>query len=342
MSKYFNSDSIITEHISEAQLKAYFVGFDFGVFRYEALTNKIMEAIVDFAFGCHEGILSTYKLAELRDAAQLIYKIEEYDPNNKNHLKKGNIPYKNAEEFKESRYYNRGEFGELILHLILRDFMETTPLLSKIFMKDSTGITVKGLDAVHIGRDLSDPTKKSLYLGESKLHRTGETGVKELLKDVKEHFNRNFLKGEFLLIGNKKNNFLPIDEYKDKNTIDDYKEFIKEKNYWYNKLKAVQKGEEKLQDIFSSVTIPMICTYTSALFETHTDESTDEFKSEFKKEIESLQKKFQDGVELIKQNATVGEPIATDLNIILMLFPIPDKKILVKKLHEKLSHQQRA
>jgi len=340
MSKFFNSDSVITEHISEAQLKAYFVGFDFGVFRYENLADKLMEAIVDFAFGYHEGILSTYKLAELRDAAKLIYKIEEYDPIK--HLKKGNVPYKNAEEFKELRYYNRGEFGELILHMILRDFMDTTPLLSKIFMKDSTGITVKGLDAIHIGRDLTDATKKSIYLGESKLHRTGDTGITELLKDVKEHFNRNFLMGEFLLIGNKKNNFIPIDEYADKNTVDEYEAFLKEKNYWYNRLKAVQKGEEKLQNVFSSVTIPMICTYTSVLFKTHNDENTDEFKIEFKKEIEGLHKKFQDGIELIKKNAVIGEPISTNLNIVLLLFPIPDKKTLVKKLHNKLSHQQKA
>ena len=94
----FNSDSVITESISEAQLRAYFVGFDYGVFRYDSLTSKLMEALVDFAFGYHEGILSTYKIAELKKAAKLIYKIEEYDP--KKHMKKGNVSYKNEEEFK--------------------------------------------------------------------------------------------------------------------------------------------------------------------------------------------------------------------------------------------------
>ena len=34
------------------------------------------------------------------------------------------------------KYKKRGEFGELILHLILRDFFETVPLLSKIYFKD--------------------------------------------------------------------------------------------------------------------------------------------------------------------------------------------------------------
>jgi hypothetical protein len=35
-----------------------------------------------------------------------------------------------------------------------------------------------------------------------------------------------------------------------------------------------------------------------------------------------------------------GEPISTNLNIVLMLFPVPSKKELVKKLHTKLYNQQ--
>ncbi len=35
-----------------------------------------------------------------------------------------------------------------------------------------------------------------------------------------------------------------------------------------------------------------------------------------------------------------GEPISTNLNIVLMLFPVPCKKELVKRLHTKLYHQQ--
>lgn len=34
----------------------------------------------------------------------------------------------------------RGEFGELLLHLILRDFKGTIPLISKVYFKDSAGV----------------------------------------------------------------------------------------------------------------------------------------------------------------------------------------------------------
>lgn len=349
----FNSETVITEHISNAKLRAFFVGFDFQQFRYDPLVDKLMSAIVDFAFGYHDGILNTYKIDQLREAARLVYKIEDYDPSNPDHLKtitkkdkdgkkvKKKVPYKDEEDFRARKYYNRGEFGELILHVLLRDFLNTDPLLSKMYFKDSTGNTVHGLDAVHIGDDIDDSTQRSIFLGESKLHRTGETGVAELLDDVKKHFNSRFLNGEFLLIGKKRRSFLPVDEYVDKNTVDQYQEYLKQKNYWYDKLIKVQKGEEKLQALFASVTIPMICTYTSELFEKHDDETTIEFQNDFKAEIEQLEDQFKKGLIKIKKEAEKGEPIATDLNIVLMLFPVPDKKELVKRMHTKLHHQQR-
>jgi hypothetical protein len=47
---------------------------------------------------------------------------------------------------------------------------------------------VFGFDSVHIGNSLSNPKKTSLFLGESKLLRNGETGVDELLNDIEKHF----------------------------------------------------------------------------------------------------------------------------------------------------------
>ena len=73
----FNSQSVITEQISEADLKAYIVGFDFGKYRYDDLTKVLMRAVVDFAFGFHTGILEKYTDVVLKEAAQSIYKIKD-------------------------------------------------------------------------------------------------------------------------------------------------------------------------------------------------------------------------------------------------------------------------
>jgi len=339
----FNSEDIITEHISNADLRAYFVGYDFGMFRYDQLVNKIMETIVDFSFGYHEGILSTYTTKEIRKAASLVYKIEKYDPNNPKHKKKtkdGMIPYKDEEEYKRLRYYNRGEFGELILHLLLRDFVKTSPLLSKIYFKDSIGHTVHGFDCVHIGKSLIDEEEMSLYLGESKLHRTGESGVDELIKDISEHFNRDFLENEFMLIGNKNSAFLSPDQYKDENTYGEYCDYMKDKTYWYEQIRNVELGKCKLQEILKSVTIPMLCTYTSSAITNKSDENTDEFKKEYENEVQKLKLQFDAKLKQLQQGVGNGSPVSTNLNIVLMLFPIPDKKELVKRLHDKLFHYQ--
>lgn len=48
------------------------------------------------------------------------------------------------------KYLRRGEFGELILHSVLKYYFETFPLIAKIYFKDSYGHAVHGFDSIHI------------------------------------------------------------------------------------------------------------------------------------------------------------------------------------------------
>jgi hypothetical protein len=185
-----------------------------------------------------------------------------------------------------------------------------------------------------------DKTKDSLFLGESKIHGTGETGVKELIKDIKTHFNTDFLEGEFILVGNKKRAFLPLQEYNDKTTKEEYKLYLEKKNHWFDKLDEIQSGKSKLKSLFDSVTVPMLCTYTSKVILSHKNETTDAFKIEYLTEIRKLEKIFDEELKKLKQTSAKGQPIKGNLNIILMLFPVPDKKELVKRLHLKLHETQ--
>ena len=348
----FNSQNVITEHISNADLKAYFVGFDLGQYRYDPLVEKIMTAIVDFSFGFHEGILKTYTIKEIKRAACLIYKIDPFDPQRpecqekypENHkTKPGELKYKDKNDWYDKKYANRGEFGELILHLLLRDYLKTQPLVSKIFAKDSPGVPPHGFDSVHIGNSLSDNSKKSLYLGESKLKVNVKSGINELLGDIRKHFVKDFLTtpaGEFVLIGNKKRNFIPLDEYADLNTKKEYQKFLEEKKFWFEQIDGLQNGES-LQQLFDSITIPLLCTYSSKVFKNHSDTETNDFKKEYEEEVKNLKEKLDEGlIEIREDFKNSGEPISTNLNIVLMLFPVPCKKELVRRLHTKLYHQQ--
>src|SRR5690606_3144774 len=169
----FGSHGIITQHSNKDNLHTYFVGFDLGNFRYDPFCEILMDTIVDFAFGYHTGILRQYDRRKLKEAAKSIYGIREYAEVKWVYVDKDD-ELCDCEIKVEQKYLKRGEFGELILHLLLRDFIKTTPLLSKIHFKDTDGETVHGFDLVHIGQDLKDASRDSLFLGESKLYFRSE------------------------------------------------------------------------------------------------------------------------------------------------------------------------
>ena len=333
----FHAETVVTEHISEADIRAYIYGLDFGVFRHEDLANVLMSALVDFAFGYHTGILDKYTDRELKEAAQSIYKIKSFSEAKCIYV--DNDDSISAEDLKnQKKYLKRGEFGELILHVFLRDFMDTVPLLSKIYFKDSDGVTVHGFDSVHIGKAV-DGEGDSIYFGESKLYarandKAGEFGIKDLLGDIKGHFSRDFLKREFALIGKKKYSFKPLGEYEDMNTVKEYEDFLKTKKAWFYKLHSAEQGSISLESFLNSVTIPLLCTYESALLTNCSDITNPNFLKEYEKQIEDLKTIFKEELSSIEDE--LGEPVKTNLNIVLLLFPVPSKKALIKTLHEKL------
>lgn len=305
MATPFNSENIITHKINEAGLSTFLVGFDLNdngnsQYRLKPLIQKLCDVIQEFAFGFHEGDSTdnTLTYSKLIEAAQSIYKIDAFQKVKDLYENDGSI----ADEV-EDKFLRRGEFGELILHLLLRDFHNTIPLLSKVYFKDSLGHAVHGFDAVHI-----EPTTKTLWLGESKLYTSGKAGLKALITDIEEHFKSDYLTSEFMLISKK---LTQIDN-------------IPDKDYW---LDLISKSK-KLIDQLNTINIPLLCTYHCDLFTTHTDENNQIFIDEYIKEMRLLKKYFDDNN---------NHPLKTKLNIILILFPVQNKVELVKGLHNKLS-----
>ncbi|WP_263347411.1 HamA C-terminal domain-containing protein [Paraclostridium sp. AKS81] len=207
----FNSQKVIKQSISCGDWYTYLVGFDINddgsmEYRWKPLINTLTNVIPEFAFGFHEGTetKNTELINRISDAARAIYKIDEFKFVKDIYLNGGRI----EDDDIPNKYLKRGEFGELILHLLLRDYHSTIPLLSKIYFKDSYGHTVHGFDAVHI-----EPKTKTLWLGESKLYTNGKSGIKELIKDIKEHILRDYLYDEFTIVS-KKLSYLMISQRK--------------------------------------------------------------------------------------------------------------------------------
>ncbi len=311
MSTPFDSEKVIVHKVSDSNLSAFLVGFDINdngdkYYRVEELIRKLTNVIPEFAFGFHAGANTdnTDLISKVSESAKLIYNIDVFQKVKDIYLdNNGSID----DELKE-KYLRRGEFGELILHLLLRDFHNTTPLLSKIFFKDSLGHAVHGFDAVHI-----EPETRTLWLGESKIYMDAKAGLRELVKDIKEHFIADYMDSEFMLISKKVKAF-------------DSPE-IPEKEHWVNLL----DGSTKLSDKLNQINIPLLCTYNSDLFSRYDDENNEDFSSEFTSEIEGLKNYF---------NGKNDHPLKNNLNIILILFPVRNKIELVKGLHHKLSLMQ--
>ncbi|MDD2983183.1 MAG: DUF1837 domain-containing protein [Crocinitomicaceae bacterium] len=338
----FNSHTVINTKKQGAQLQLFYLGFDFGRYRNEELTDLLMDVIVDFSFGYHTGILKKYDRRILIEAAKSVYRIDVFSEVKWVYVDEDS-ELSDCDLKAERKYLKKGEFGEMILHLLLRDFFDTQPLLSKIHFKDTDNAVVHGFDIVHIGKDLTDETKSSIYLGESKLYsrkvgNAGKFGVEDLVGDIIEHFKTDFLYREIALITKKKDAFKPIDEYDDVNTIIEYQKFLDQKKIWFDLLKRVENKSEKLQDFFKSVTIPLVCTYQSDIFENITDENTKDFQRKIDEEVNMLKEHFDLKINEIVDK--IGEPVKTELNIILLLFPIPSKKEFVKVLHEKMYKAQ--
>lgn len=305
MATPFNSELIISQPINEAQLSTFLVGFDLNdknekEYRLGPLVKKLTQVIHEFAFGFHEDTQTenTETLSKLTEAAKSIYKIDAFQRAKDLYANDGSIG-----DDLEDKYLRRGEFGELILHLLLRDFYHTVPLLSKIYFKDSLGHAVHGFDSVHIQEDTH-----TLWLGESKIYTNGKAGIRELIVDIKEHFKSDYLDAEFILISKKLKHL----------------DNIPEKDYWLNLL----TDSRTLRDRLQAINIPLLCTYQCDIFSNHDDEKKQEFIDEYLGEMGELKKYFDDNND---------HALKANLNMILFLFPVQNKTLLVKALHNKLS-----
>lgn len=302
----FGAEKIITEKIAETELATYFVGFDIdsngnSYYRINALIKLLIKAIPEFAMGYfgNSGVISNIDVMDVAtDSAKAIYKIDAFQ--------KVRDIYETGKEIDDvvaDRYLRKGEFGELILHVLLRDFKNTIPLISKIYFRDSFGTAVHGFDAIHI-----QPETKTLWLGESKIYKDGKLGIKALIQDIQEHIQSDYMESEFAIVSRKVKLF----------------EDIPERQYWINLMDKTTKLKEQLDNIV----IPLLCTYESKNFSKYNDEGLQEFIDEYEKEVRGLKQYFDD-------NNT--HKLKNRLKIILLLFPVQSKKGLVSGMHKNLS-----
>lgn len=178
-------------------------------------------------------------------------------------------------------------------------------MVSKVYFKDTSGVPAHGFDTVHIS-----PDEKVLWLGESKFYGNGKVGIRQLLVDLEQHFKKEYLDEQFIII--KKN--LECNN-------------IPQRQQWIEELSNCNKLSDKLD----MINIPMLCTYENDIYSKFENLNGQDAINYHEVNIRELKKIFDD------ENK---HPLKSRLNAILLLFPVKNKKELIKILHEKLWHMQ--
>lgn len=253
-------------------------GFELKEWRVKILADYLIESLPDFCL-----TYSEYKKINHESAVSLIRQSAR-------------------SVYQTGKFQKRGEFGELLLHVVLKSVMGTLPAVSKIYYKDSANDTVKGFDAVHV---VPGAQGLELWLGEVKFYSDIADAIRDVSKELEAHLQADYLKSEFIAIVNK---------------IDDEWPHAEE-------LKKLLNEKTSLDEIFKAFCIPVLLTYDGPTTAKH-DESTEIYKAELSEEIAEIRKKFEE------RNTSIPHRIH------LFLIPLKTKELLIAALDEKLKAWQ--
>jgi len=204
--------------------------------------------------------------------------------------------------YESKKFQNRGEFGELFLHIAIRQVFDSIPAISKIYYKTSSNDTVKGFDAVHV---VGSVDALELWIGEAKFYDDIAGAIRDVVKEINDHTQTDYLRSEFALITNK---------------IDASLEHAAA-------LKKLLDPNTSLDEVFMRACIPVLLTYDSLTVQGYT-RCDAQYEAAFVKEVESHWENF------------AGKDLPTELRIHLFLLPLRTKKQLVAILDERLKSWQ--
>lgn len=205
--------------------------------------------------------------------------------------------------FTTDKFKNRGEFGELLLHMILKETMHTLPAISKLYYKDSANDTVKGFDAVHV---VEANGSLQLWIGEVKFYADIHAAIKAVVAELKDHLEPGYLRGEFLAITNKIDPVWPHAQ----------------------KLKLLLSTSTSLDNVFDTTCVPILLTYDGPVTGSHTKHSPGYF-DELTTELREIYAHFTEN------------ELPTNCQLHLFLVPLKTKQVLIEKLDEKLKAWQK-
>lgn len=262
-------------------------GFERGHWRGSQFADHVMEWLPEFALNHSElGEIGHHNAIRMaKKAAKIVYQSEKYGL--------------------------RGEFGEIFLHIAIRQIYQTLPAVSKIYYKSAVNETVKGFDAVHV---VKRGDELELWIGETKFYNNITRAIYDVCKEIVDHLDTDYLRSEFILIQNKIDPAWPEADA----------------------LKKLISSNVSLDQVFKRACIPVLLTYDSDAVKSST-ETSQEYIDRLLLEISDAYKSLR---EKLAKSYSERFGTALPVTVHVILIPLKDKKELIKAMDDRLKALQ--
>jgi hypothetical protein len=255
-------------------------GYEDAKWRKVGLSTYLLNHLVEFAFRWSEleGLGSATALEMIDEAAKRVYT--------------------------SSKPKSRGEFGELLLHAVLRSHCDSEPAMSKIFFKSGDNDTVKGFDCVHV---VPRGDTLELWFGEAKFYTEVRPAIREVVEELERHLGTAYLRREFALVQSKIDANWPY--------AAQFRELIAK--------------TRPIDEIFDVLRIPVLLTYDSTAVNAY-DEVSPDFVAALEAEAREALDYF------LERSASLPDQV----RVHLLLVPVKEKAALARHLHGRLQDLQ--
>lgn len=200
---------------------------------------------------------------------------------------------------------SKGDYGELLLYLILSIFYDVPKFVTKARLRSTTREQIKGFDCAHFS---IDDSKVTLWLGEAKFHKSISGAVSAAFESLEKHItDPDRIKSELKLLGGE---------------IEINKSLESDK---YDLLKSYVSGGMSLDKV--DIAVPVLITYDSSCVKKIGESDSADIDSEV----------FRDAlkVELESNYANIYKklwPASNNIRIVFIVLPL----LSVSELKEKI------
>ncbi|MDW8853103.1 DUF1837 domain-containing protein [Flavobacterium sp. MMLR14_040] len=199
---------------------------------------------------------------------------------------------------------SKGDYGELLLFLILKVFFKSDKLVTKVKLKTGNQ-EVYGYDCAHFTIENNEPI---LWLGESKFYDNFSGAIANAFESLESHCCTEFTKNEFSF----------LEPHIEINKDYQYSDIIREK----------LSSMETFDNI--KIKVPVFITYDCKKIKNHQDATTQEFLEDFQEEF------FNKSVSIEKKSLD----LKSNFELLFILLPLESVKDLKEQI-DKLEQSNR-